>query len=100
MAATRPFGIPAVISASIWGGIWGVSFAYAFFQRLRGAAYWIVSVLAGAVLLSLVAAIIVSPMKGQGMMWGMDYSRMYMALCVNGCWGLGCAWFYKMMNAR
>lgn len=100
MQPTHPFGIPTVISASIWGGFWGILFAFLFFNRYRGIAYWLISIIAGAVLLSLIAGAIVAPLKGKGFMWGMNTGIMAFALFVNACWGFGTAWFYKLMNAR
>ena len=100
MAATSPFGIPSFLSASIWGGFWGIFFAFTIFRWYRGVTYWLVSVIAGGLLLSLVAAIIVAPLKGKSLYWGLNMGFMAVAFFVNGCWGLGTAWFYRMLNTR
>ena len=97
MAATQPLGIPVVLSASFWGGVWGVVFAFTIL-RLRGASYWAWNIIAGAVLLSVVAAFIVSPLKQMGIMWGWSFAIMAFALYVNAAWGLGLALFYRLFN--
>lgn len=97
MTATQPLGIPVVLSASFWGGVWGVIFAFTVL-RLRGASYWVWSIIAGAFLLSVVAAFIVSPLKHMGVMWGWSFAIMVFALYVNAAWGLGLALFYKLLN--
>lgn len=97
MTATQPLGIPVILSASFWGGVWGVVFAFTIL-RLRGASYWIWNIIAGAVLLSVVAAFIVSPLKQMGIMWGWSVAIMVFALYVNAAWGLGLALFYKLLN--
>ena len=97
MAATQPLGIPVVLSASFWGGVWGVVFAFTIL-RLRGASYWAWNIIAGAVLLSVVAAFIVSPLKQMGIIWGWSFAIMAFALYVNAAWGLGLALFYRLFN--
>lgn len=98
MAPTHPFDIPSVISASMWGGFWGILFAFTFFKRYRGLAYWIMSFLLGGILLSLVAALIVAPLKGYGLMWGLNPSKFLVMFIVNGFWGLGTAIIYRLLN--
>jgi hypothetical protein len=50
MAATRPFGLPAVFSLSLWGGIGGYCFAFAECRFPPPAGYWVAAFLFGAVL--------------------------------------------------
>src|SRR5689334_21730013 len=64
MTATAPFGIPALWSIAFWGGVWGVVLA-ATLQHLRDAAFVVSAVIFGAVLPTLVAWLIVAPLKGQ-----------------------------------
>lgn len=97
MTPTSPLGIPLVLSASFWGGIWGILFAFTLL-RLRGSSYWIWNIIGGAVLLSVVAAFIVSPLKHMGIMWGWSLPHMIFALYVNAFWGLGTALFYRLLN--
>lgn len=97
MQPTNPLGIPHLLSISFWGGIWGIIFAYTIF-RMRGLSYWFWSIVGGAVLLSVVAAFIVSPLKDMGMMWEGNLAVMVFALYVNAAWGLGTAVIYSLLN--
>ena len=84
-----PFGVPAVISLAFWGGVWGVFFAVSdrYFPRRNG--YWLVSFLWGAILPSLVALLIVVPLKGGPMGAGWMPKIWLYAFLVNGAWGIG-----------
>ena len=97
MTPVPPLGIPLVLSASFWGGIWGIIFAFTLL-RLRGSAYWIWNIIGGAVLLSVVAALIVAPLKHKGIMWDYSIPIMLFALYVNAFWGLGTALIFKLLN--
>lgn len=82
--------MPSVISKAFWGGVWGAALA-PLLDRYRGATYWASWVLIGAVVLTLTALYVVSPLKGQPIpaLW----PRFYYALLVNGAWGFGTALF-------
>lgn len=97
MAATRPFGIPSLISLSFWGGLWGIILGLVLL-RLRGAPYWIVAVIFGAIAPSLVAGFVVAPLKG--MPAGGNAKLLATALIVNAAWGLGTAAFERLMRGR
>ena len=88
MAPTEPFGVPQVLSITFWGGIWGALFAAAF-RRLDGARLVAASLVAGAVLPTLVAWFFVAPLKGQPMAAGFVPMAMAFGVIVNGAWGLG-----------
>src|SRR5918992_5968318 len=64
LAATPPFGIPAVFSLAFWGGVWGILFGLVEGSFPRGSRYWLMAFLFGAILPSLVALFIVLPLKG------------------------------------
>ena len=83
--ATAPFGIPVVWSLAFWGGVWGVLLA-ASRARVHGAAFIIAATLFGAVLPTLVAWLVVAPLKGQPLPHGMALS---IGPFVNAAWGLG-----------
>ena len=71
-----PLGVPQVISAAFWGGVWGILLAPVL-QRVRGsAAYWITAVLFGAFVLSVVAWFVVAPLKGQPVADGWQPARL------------------------
>ena len=78
---TRPFGVPVVASLAFWGGVWGAVLA-ASLARLRGAALVLASTAFGAAFPTLVAWLVVAPLKERPVVLGV-------ALAVNAAWGLG-----------
>ena len=91
MKPTAPLGVPAVVSAAFWGGVWGIIMIAALGRRLAGARYWTAALVFGAVLPTLVALVVVLPLKGQPMGGGWDPAHIGIGLLVNGAWGLGTA---------
>ena len=100
MAGVPPFGVPAVLSAAFWGGLWGIVFAVVEPRFPRGAKYWIAAFLFGAIPLTLVAWFIVLPIKGQPIGGGWRPAGMTVALLVNGAWGLGTGLLLNMVARR
>jgi hypothetical protein len=100
LAATRPFGVPAVFSLSFWGGIWGILFSFVEgrFPARRG--YWVATFLFGAILPSLVALIIVLPLKGRPMGGGWGQPLLVTAFLINGAWGIGTAFFLRLFSSK
>jgi hypothetical protein len=95
LAPTRPFEVPSVISLSFWGGIWGIVWAFietSISHRLR---YWLGAILFGGILPSLVALLVIFPLKGLHTGGGWPLRLLLMAFLVNGAWGLGTAIFLK-----
>jgi len=88
MDATAPFGIPALWSLAFWGGVWGAILA-ATLARLRGGAFIVGAAIFGAVLPTLVAWLVVAPLKGQPIAAGFDPLGMIVGPIVNAAWGLG-----------
>jgi hypothetical protein len=99
MAVTHPFGIPAVFSLSFWGGIWGILFARVHGIFPRRGAYWAVAFFFGAILPSLVALLVVLPLKGRPMGGGWHPALLLTAFLVNGAWGIGTGLILKAMSA-
>ena len=99
LGATWPFGIPAVWSLAFWGGIWGVLFALVecYFPRN---AYWIIAFIFGALLPSLVAFVVVLPLKGKPMGGGWNLNRLLTAFLINGAWGVGTGLILKVLSGR
>ncbi len=64
LAPVPPFGVPAVVSAAFWGGLWGIAFALLAPRFGRGAGYWLAGLLFGAIAPTLVAWFVVLPLKG------------------------------------
>lgn len=96
MTPTAPLRVPAVISLAFWGGIWGI----ALWLALSGQPdprYWLLALVLGAVFPTLVALMIVFPLKGQPFAAGGDPKIIGGALVVNGAWGLGVAILLRLM---
>jgi hypothetical protein len=94
-APTKPFGVPEVVSLSFWGGVWGLILLLVV-GRLRGATFWIVALLFGAIAPTLVAGFVVAPLKG--MPAGGNAKMAIAGLLINGAWGLGTAALARMME--
>lgn len=89
-----PLGVPRVLSAAFWGGLWGIALA-ALMEGVRRADRLWVALIFGAVLPSLVAALVVTPIKGGDMARWMQASTILVAVAVNGAWGIGTALAYR-----
>lgn len=96
--ATGPLGVPQVISSAFWGGIWGSIFVLLSARAQRRPRYYIASVLFGAAVLTLVAWIIVAPLKGQPIAAGGNPAHMAVGPLVNGAWGLGLACLLDLLD--
>jgi hypothetical protein len=99
MDATQPFGVPAVFSLAFWGGIWGILFALIHGSFPRGG-YWVSTFLFGAVLPSLVALLVVLPLKGRPLTGGGHLPLLLTAFLINGAWGIGTGLILKMLSGR
>jgi MFS family permease len=99
MASTHPFGVPAVFSLSFWGGIWGILFALIHGIFPRRGAYWAVAFLFGAILPSLVALLVVLPLKGRPMGGGWHPALLMTAFLINGAWGIGTGLILRAMSS-
>ncbi len=93
-----PFGVPAVLSAAFWGGVWGIVFTLVEPRFPRGAGYWVAAALFGAVALTLVFWFIVAPLKGLPVGGGWQAAAWVTGLLVNGAWGLGTALLLRLFS--
>jgi hypothetical protein len=100
MAATSPFGVPAVFSLSFWGGLWGILFSFVECRFPVRGWYWVVAFLFGAILPSLVALMIVLPLKGRPMGGGWGMPLLVTAFLINGAWGVGTAIFLRLFSRK
>ncbi|MBD2056106.1 hypothetical protein H6F88_08760 [Oculatella sp. FACHB-28] len=97
---TQPFGIPQVWSLSFWGGVWGLILA-AISPYLPGdRRYWFATFLFGAIVPTLVTFFIVAPLKGQPIATGGNPTAIITALLINGTWGIGTAWLWKLLSRQ
>ena len=97
MTATKPFDVPSVISLFFWGGVWGILIGL-ILERVRGTKYWVLAIVIGAIAPTLVAGLIVAPLKG--IQVGGNAKLLVVGLVVNGVWGLMTAVFYRLMARR
>jgi hypothetical protein len=88
MELTAPWGILSLWSFAFWGAIWGAVLA-ATLARLDGARLVLAAVVFGAVLPTLVAFLLVAPLKGQPTVTGIVPLAVLAAVLVNAAWGLG-----------
>jgi len=92
---TLPFGVPQVWSLAFWGGVWGIVFAALESHFPKGATYWITALLFGALGPTLVAWLVVLPLKGQPLGGGWQPVAMVTGLLINASWGLGTALLFQ-----
>jgi hypothetical protein len=93
---TAPFGIPVVVSAAFWGGIWGAALSVVL-RRLSGPSYWLAALVFGALVLTAVALFVVEPLKGEPLLW--QRSHAIVGLLVNGAWGIGTAMLFRLFQS-
>jgi hypothetical protein len=97
MTPVPPLGVPAVISLAFWGGVWGV-IMIPLIAKARGAGWWIAAIAFGAVFPTLVAGLVIAPLKHQALPH--SGAMVLLGLTVNGAWGLGTAVFYRLFGGR
>ena len=96
--ATKPFGLPQIWSLAFWGGIWGLVLARVDRWFPGGYAYWVAACLFGAIFPSLVAWLVVFPMKGLPAGGGWHAAGLATGLMINGGWGLGTALLFHGLS--
>jgi hypothetical protein len=98
VAATQPLGVPAVISLAFWGGVWGILFGLIHNRFPRGGGYWLTAFLFGAILPTLVALLVVAPLKGRPIGGGWQPAPLVTAFLINGAWGIGTGLIVKALS--
>jgi hypothetical protein len=106
-AATKPLGVPVVLSLAFWGGVWAIVMSWLMRGR-EGANYWWFAILFGAVVVTLGAWFVVPWIKSA---FGVTGPAAITVLgrplaigiiigpIVNGAWGYGTALVLKMLPA-
>jgi hypothetical protein len=97
MTPTKPLGVPAVVSASFWGGVWGIIFVLTIPRWFSGATYWVVTFFAAGIALTAVYAFVVVPLKSGGLP-GDLVGLFIIGGLLNGAWGIGTALFLKLFG--
>ena len=95
-----PLGVPTVISAAFWGGLWGIVLAFILPDDHRSPRFWLLAFVFGALAPTLVSWFIVQPLKGQPMGGGFQWPRLLIGPFVNGAWGLGTAAVLALWRSR
>lgn len=95
MDPVEPLGVPAVLSLSFFGGLWGIVL-WAIISRFYAAKYWALAVLIGAVGPTAVAMLLVFPLKGIDA----NAQTWIGGLLLNGFWGFGTALLMQLFKAR
>jgi hypothetical protein len=92
-----PFGFPAIVSLSFWGGVYGAVFGAAS-ARIQ------IPILLAGLGLGLMAALIgwfvVAPLKGQPIAAGFAAWPMERSLLINLTWGLGVGLLLPLLTPR
>lgn len=92
MEPSGPLHVPSVISLAFWGGVWGIALWLAI-AGAAGARYWLLALAIGAVAPSIIALLVVFPLKGLPV----DSKIIVGALLLNGAWGLGVAALMRLL---
>ena len=93
-AGIVPLGVPSVLSASFWGGLWGLALVWVL-ARWGNSLVWLKAALFGGVALTLVALIVVFPLKGYGFDVAQLPARFVIGFILNAFWGVGTLVFLR-----
>lgn len=97
MTATAPWGVPAVLSLALWGGVWGIVLGLLLERFKDHKNYWGKVFGFGAVFPSLVALLVVAPLKGHPLAAGWHWPLIAAIFLINGMWGIGTAVFLNLL---
>jgi hypothetical protein len=100
MDPTKPLGVPLVVSAAFWGGLWGIVFALVTRRPAALGPFLLTGLIFGAVLPTLVAWFVVAPLKGSPVAAGWKPQAMMIGPLVNGAFGLGTALLLWIFTRR
>lgn len=96
MAPTQPLGVPLVLSAMFWTGLWGMLGAFTV-TRLP-LPRWLGWMLFATVVVTLVNWFIVLPLKGIPVGGGFRWPGVVLAPLVYSVWGLGMWLVYRALQ--
>ena len=84
-----PLGVPAWFSASFWGGLWGIVMLWLFRRANIARGAYPLGLLFGGAALTLVALLVVTPLKGGVVDTAAFPMRFAIGFLINGAWGVG-----------
>ena len=100
-APTQPWGVPAVASAALWGGLWGAALAGRMLRPpASGLAFWMHAAAMGAVLPTAVGAALIVVGRGQRPTGVHPAAALAVALLVNAAWGAATAGGARFLRDR
>ncbi|BDX19008.1 MULTISPECIES: hypothetical protein [Halopseudomonas] len=94
-----PLAVPSVVSSAFWGGIWGIVLVLAL-ARMGKPLVWLKAALFGGIVLTLVALLLVFPLKGYGLDWQLFAPRFAIGFILNALWGLGTLVYLRAFAQR
>ena len=100
LSPTSPLGVPALVSASFWGGAWAVVMLLVLRWEPSKPEPWIKAMLFGGIALTAVALLVVFPLKGMGFYMFMLPFFLFFFFLVNAAWGVGTLIFARTLFTR
>ncbi|MEL0166800.1 MAG: hypothetical protein VW877_01580 [Pseudomonadaceae bacterium] len=94
-----PLAVPSVVSSAFWGGVWGIVLVLAL-ARMGKPLLWLKAALFGGVALTLVALLLVFPLKGYGLDWQQFVPRFVIGFILNALWGVGTLVYLRAFAPR
>ena len=93
LSPVPPFGVPSVLSLAFFGGLWGLPL-WALIRHRGGLGYWGTGIVFGAVAPTVVAMLVVFPLKDLET----SAATWIGGLILNGAWGLGVAVVMRFLS--
>ena len=100
LARIPPWGVPAFLSLTFWGGVWTVPNGLILDRLPRGGLYWVGAALLGSLPPTLTSILIILPLKGLPMSAFFHAVGAVAGFTTNGIWGLGFAALWRWWNGR
>lgn len=100
LSPTAPLGVPALLSASFWGGIWALIMLSVLRWETNRPQPWIKALLFGGIALTTVALLVVFPLKGMGFAPAQLPGRFLIGFLLNATWGVGTLIFARVLLPR
>ena len=94
-----PLSVPAVLSAAFWGGVRGIAPARLEPRSGEGAGPLLLGLPFGAVAPTLVAWLVVRPLKGLPVGAALAWPSVTVGPIVSGAWGLGTVLLLRLLLA-
>lgn len=93
-----PFGVPAILNQTFWGGMWGLLFGAIMMARPRLSAL-VIGVGVGLLGAALFGLTLLPWLRGQPMPVT-DLNRWWRPMLINGTWGLGMGIIFAALRGR